>query len=388
MSERTIDPKARLWLGYDAFILRQVPFALGLGVLGLVAITIADTETRSGSKLVLAGFILIAAALAYCAYAWHRRTTPGGNGVLLAEEGIVYRLSKKQEHFIPWDEVIAIEPADRSRIPTFSRGPRIAPGAVAIVVSKSFYDRHIHVEWMIMRGPYWHLFFIDQGERVQLVLHHDIMSITPGALRAELFARWRAFSRHPNARLQPTPWPEPVHWLPPEARQALARLAPSRGVRRIMIAALAVAMLPAIYHWHWFAVRLTDGVPPEGSREYYLRDLIDKAGVPACVSGGAVRTIQRAEVAYASTPSCTRTVRRSATTSRWLPAYEADIWCMAELRLKPAAPAVAVFELAVETHSWGFDPKRQHTLRVYVPKAPAPEVARAKLATFGTCREK
>ena len=72
------------------------------------------------------------------------------------------------------------------------------------LVSKEFYDAHIHIDSLFLRGPYWHkTAFIAKGELVQCALHAEIVSIEPKLLREAVEARWRAFRGQPAVPVKP-----------------------------------------------------------------------------------------------------------------------------------------------------------------------------------------
>ena len=62
-----------------------------------------------------------------------------------------------------------------------------------VLVSKAFYDTHIHIDSLFQRGPGWGIKFIEKGPLVQVALHHDIVSVTPKQMRDAVKARWHAF---------------------------------------------------------------------------------------------------------------------------------------------------------------------------------------------------
>ena len=72
------------------------------------------------------------------------------------------------------------------------------------LVSKEFYDAHIHINSLFMRGPYWHkTSFIAKGELVQCALHAELVSVEPKLLREAVEARWRAFRGQAAVPIKP-----------------------------------------------------------------------------------------------------------------------------------------------------------------------------------------
>lgn len=98
---------------------------------------------------------------------------------------------------IPWHEVRGVDSIDVSGS---VRGRRfLAPGVTAVLVSRSFYDRHIYIRSWFLRGPGWDLHYIPKGDIVQVVLHHEMLPVSAAELRAAVEARWRAFRNSSRA---------------------------------------------------------------------------------------------------------------------------------------------------------------------------------------------
>jgi hypothetical protein len=107
---------------------------------------------------------------------------------------------------IPWREIKAVDTIDitwRHWLAYRSRN-LTSRGVTVVLVSKPFYDAHIHLDSWFMRGPYWYeVSFIPKGELIQCALHSEPVSIDPRLLREAVEARWRAFRDQPAAPVKP-----------------------------------------------------------------------------------------------------------------------------------------------------------------------------------------
>ena len=180
----------------DTAILKGVPSALVLCLLGLVAFALIDDPP---AEIAVAGFVLVSAGVGWTAFALWRRSHPGRPLYVLSPPGIRYRVPWVKEILIPWREIEGIDTIEITAW-TWSRYPRqVTFRDVAVVlVSKQFYDRHIFVDSAFMRGPGWSNTFVEKGTSVQVALHHELVSVEPQALREAIAARWRAFRTEPT----------------------------------------------------------------------------------------------------------------------------------------------------------------------------------------------
>lgn len=139
--------------------------------------------------LAILGLLLGIGWSAYDLYRWLR---PGTALVELLPEGIIFR-GGAENFIVPWNEIHGVDTID---IETSHRGHRIVFENVTVVlVSEFFYDRVIHVDNFILRGPGWDNLFIPKGDKVQIALHHEILPVTTEELRRQVEARWRAFGK-------------------------------------------------------------------------------------------------------------------------------------------------------------------------------------------------
>ena len=135
-----------------------------------------------------------------------------------------------KEIVIPWREIKGVDTIDITWRHWMTRYPQdmTSRGVTVVLVSKPFYDAHIHIGSLFMRGPYWYeTKFIPKGDLIQCALHSEIVSVEPRELREAVEARWRAFRDQPAGRQPRTASVPSVIAAPCGERPA-----PMRRVRR------------------------------------------------------------------------------------------------------------------------------------------------------------
>jgi hypothetical protein len=170
-------------------------------VLGVLCLIIGIVGTSYGG---LRGtdkyipYVAFAVGLALTGYAMHgtfNKTTPIA---VLSPSGIVLDIEWVKNFLIPWHEVKAVEKIDIS-VPT-KGWYRTYKDVTAVVVSKTFYDRTIHVSNPLLRGPGWEHNFIDNGDTVQVALNHAVLPATAEEIYAAVDSRWKAFRDKTNPK--------------------------------------------------------------------------------------------------------------------------------------------------------------------------------------------
>jgi hypothetical protein len=166
---------------------------LGLGLVCL-AFGVGFAYLRPDTFDVFDWFMTIAAiALGgfMTAYAVYRIFVPGKPLVVISRAGVRLHIEWVKDIHIPWHEVRGV---DTINISTRHRGHDIHYlGVTVFLVSRSFYDRCIHIDSWVLRGPGWEAMFIPKGDTVQVALHHEILPATAAELRTAVEVRWRAF---------------------------------------------------------------------------------------------------------------------------------------------------------------------------------------------------
>jgi hypothetical protein len=191
----------RYWLGIGALL-------LGLG--GLIAYlqpqlfrTLSYDSFMLVLTFALGGFMLLIALF--------RLLFAGKPMLVLSPAGLRIHIEWVKDIVIPWREVQDVRTIDvtgrlRGQLVHFS-------GVTAVVVSRAFYDRHIHIGSWFLRGPGWDMNFIPADGTVQVALHHQVLPATAQELRAAVEMRWRAF-REASVRGLAAPH---LRGLPPQA---------------------------------------------------------------------------------------------------------------------------------------------------------------------------
>jgi hypothetical protein len=123
-------------------------------------------------------------------YGFYRTAIPG-KLLELSPAGIRLHIDMVKYVLIPWREIHAV---DRVAITASHRGvPATLPDVTVVRVSQAFYDRVIHVESALLRGPGWDSLFIPKDGMVQVALPHQLLPVKPDELHAAVLARWTAF---------------------------------------------------------------------------------------------------------------------------------------------------------------------------------------------------
>jgi hypothetical protein len=181
----------------DAEVVRLLPTGLLAVFAGLAIFALASPEwpDAKGSLAAIGGLVAGIGIIAASIWRFFRRGRPL---FVLSPQGIHLRTWKRA--LIPWREIRGIDTVEiEARIPTyrshsfFSWRPVIFSNVTVFLVPRQFYERRIHVRSFILRGPGWHANFRPRGDLMECALHHELVSVTPRALRAAVEARWHAF---------------------------------------------------------------------------------------------------------------------------------------------------------------------------------------------------
>jgi len=187
-------------LGYamDAEFADWLPIGLLTLFCALFLFAIEEPGRRSFEDTMVAPAALVV-GIGITAFALWRRFHSGGPLYVLSPLGVHIRGLLLKEILIPWHEIKAVETMDIAARHwlTGSHTGMISHGAVVVLVSKEFYDAHIHVGSFFMRGPGWRNCFIEQGELVKCALHPEVVSVQPKLLREDVETRWHAFRDQP-----------------------------------------------------------------------------------------------------------------------------------------------------------------------------------------------
>ena len=367
----TIDVRKKRTFGIEGYLFRQVPIAIGVLLLGVLAMWFSRGDTDDRGQFFL-GLFLVLASLAYTAYAFHRKALPKKALIELSAEGILYRIGQDSEFHIPWHEIRSLGLIDIN----LRKGAKLRNVTVASV-SRDFFDRNVPVKSWWKRGPGWSYTFIPKDDIVQIAFHHDVMSVPAEELWSEIETRWRTLSGQPDAPFLPVPrLPKTWFggWTPPPA------------VRRILPVAFAVLAVPAVYFWHWPVVWLLSPGIPHGSADVYLENLLDGRGVQARLDGNGVTLLRGSDLSESGRTSCATEITRDRSRTAFLPPkFVGTTFCTAPLRTTAGVPATGIFKLVVQiSESADWEGKMQE-YRSWVPAALAEAEVDAALCRLGSC---
>ena len=119
---------------------------------------------------------------------WLAPPTPA---LVISPQGIRQYLDFVKAIDIPWHEVRAVDSAEISG--KVGRDYYHLHNVTVVLVTRTFYDRHIHVRSWVMRGPAWHMLYIPKDDMVQVALHHETVEASAAELREAVEWRWKAF---------------------------------------------------------------------------------------------------------------------------------------------------------------------------------------------------
>ncbi|MGE0289210.1 MAG: hypothetical protein AB7I42_23630 [Bradyrhizobium sp.] len=110
----------------------------------------------------------------------------------LSPAGLRLHIDFVKTVLIPWPAIHGVDTIDISG--RVAGKAAFLPDVTVVLVTRAFYDRHIHVNSWLLRGPGWDTSFIPKGDMVQVALQHEALPATAAELRAAVEARWHAFS--------------------------------------------------------------------------------------------------------------------------------------------------------------------------------------------------
>lgn len=180
-----------------------------IGAIALLAGIVFINFGGSERKLIFTGYLCVVLGFALCMYEMHRHFHPGKPVLSLAPDGVRYNIEWVKEIRIPWHEIKALRRINVTDTTRRSLFPATFANVTALVVTSEFYDRAIHVNNLLMRGPGWgNIFIPDERNKVmQMALHHEILPVTADELYAALETRWQAFRDRKPENTAPAPAP-------------------------------------------------------------------------------------------------------------------------------------------------------------------------------------
>lgn len=155
-----------------------------------VSILLISTNTVRGSERYIPYFMFGLGVL-LAGYGLHHNFNAGTPVAVLSPTGIALNIEWVKNFLVPWHEVKAVERID-VRVPT-KGWYTTYKGVTAVVISKKFYERYVHVDNMLLRGPGWEHNFIDNGDTVQIALNYAVLPASADEIYAAVDTRWKAF---------------------------------------------------------------------------------------------------------------------------------------------------------------------------------------------------
>jgi hypothetical protein len=183
-----VDVNARLvWSRAKLHRKRMIMFAIG--TLAAVVIVLLADSPRERWGFGIAGFVFFC----FCFYDIYKMMEPNSALIELLPQGIIYRVTT-EDFIVPWNEIKGV---DTINIHTaFGGRAETYPGVTVILVSKLFYDRVVHVDTLIMRGPGWGAWFVPRdANTMHIALHHNIIPASAETIRREVEERWKVFGK-------------------------------------------------------------------------------------------------------------------------------------------------------------------------------------------------
>jgi hypothetical protein len=328
--------------GFERYLISLIPFAAVLLVIGLGAAQLWPHRS-SPQMSIFVGTMLAMVSFAFIVFAcWRRFIDPARPRLVLSTQGIDQRLSHGRILHIPWDEVRDVISVDH-RMWTVAGMYRTTLDVPAVVVSPEFYARVMpEVPWLRRPLNFGH-FTQGTNGAVRVLFRYDYFGAPAEDLRRAIETRWRAFSRHPAAKLPPS-----------EASRRRAAVW-QRWVSRLLVPSILVLCALGFLYLFWDSARSWATIS-EGRRAGYLGDLLDKGGVMARLPDGRMARLYRRDVTRADMPQCDLETARNPK-AFWPPVLVTTASCTARLTLPSRERALAVFRLVTETqtveYAWG-----------------------------------
>ncbi len=187
MSDAYVNVNERLvWSRTKLHRKRMIVFALGTAA-AVAVVLLADNQLERWA-FGAAGAVFFA----FCFYDIYRMMEPNSALIELLPQGIIFRTTS-EDFIVPWNEIHGVESTDIHF--TFRGRTEVYTNVTVVIVSKFFYDCVIKTGNFISRGPGWGAHFIEEGERVKVALHHELLPASAETVRREVEARWKVFGK-------------------------------------------------------------------------------------------------------------------------------------------------------------------------------------------------
>ena len=359
-----------LEFGREKYLLRQVPIAVGISLLGALLLYLLQGDSYAKMETWLAAYILIAGGIVFTLIAVWRWIYPAEPVLVLSPAGVRHDLASGLRLTIPWSEIEGVDSAD---IRIWHRGFYTTHRDVTVVqIPDRFYRSQVKPETYWHRGGAWKYDFIPKNGSIQVSLFHDVLSIPAEHLRDAVEKRWHTFSNHPNAKLPPKPHiPFGPRFL-------------TRGVKQAAALIVVGLLVSLIWYWHWVMAWMGHDIP-DGSAQYYFTDQLNRANVPARTSDGRMMALRFWHVSSVGPSTCHKDIVRLERSQTWIPDYDTTVYCVADIALKAGGTATGIMKLVVETYDMEATLGKVTQGRAIVPGAFPLEEAERKLCALTVC---
>jgi len=173
-------------------LVQKTMFMAGIGGgVGIVALVLADDDMMMS----LLGLAMVALCLGVFGSELWKSTQEQKPLLVLTPVALFMRIEGVTEFAIQWSEMRGVDRIDIED----ARGA-VHKDVTVVVVDRVFYDRVIHVDSFLWRGPGWERFFVPLGDdRMQVGLHHTFLPVAADDLFAAVEARYHTFGTTPAA---------------------------------------------------------------------------------------------------------------------------------------------------------------------------------------------
>ncbi len=175
-------------------------FAGAIVVLAVIALVLAWLTSTVGGRprapSEFPGWLIVFISLAWIAHALYRHILPERPQLAFSPQGLRYRAPGALDVLIPWREIESVGSLALAGL-WQTAGAEAGRGATVFHVSQAFYERHLHVRNLLLRGPDWDNFFMPVDGSIRVLLNHEPFSVEARDIRVPLETRWKAFRDQP-----------------------------------------------------------------------------------------------------------------------------------------------------------------------------------------------
>lgn len=188
MSNTYVDVNQRLIWSRAKFHRKRL-WVFAVGTIAAVVIVFLEDHELKRLAFGAAGVVFFGFAF----YDIYKMMEPNSALIELLPQGIIFRTTS-EDFIVPWNEIKGVDTIDIHT--KFNGRSETYLGVTVILVSKFFYDRVVHENSIIMRGPGWGAHFIERdANTMMLALHHEILPASAEEVRRQVEERWKVFGK-------------------------------------------------------------------------------------------------------------------------------------------------------------------------------------------------